>query len=202
MTLVDAAALSARAGSRRTAVCFGLAGALLSAWLWSTAGSVRAQAPNTGTRPYRLPPDPLAVILRWDSLSGMGLETSQPALLVQASGDFSARPHPGNAVRRTGRLESAELQGLLAEVLEQHRFASISAEAVLAQIHEISQRTGRLFKTMDGGETCIEIDLPQVQHRVLFPALHAAQGLFPEVEALRHLHAIQQRLLSLANRAR
>lgn len=166
------------------------------------AGPARAQAPNTSTGPYRLPTDPLAVILRWDSLGGMGLETPQAALIVHASGDFSARPHPGDAVRRTGRLEPAALQGLLAEVLEQHRFATISAAAILAQIQEISQRTGRMFKTMDGGETRIELDLPQVQHRVVFPALHAAQGMFPEIEALRRLYAIQQRLLTLANTAR
>lgn len=142
------------------------------------------------------------MILRWDSLGGVGRETPQAALLVQASGDFSARPRPGDTVRRTGRLAPAALQALLTEILDQHRFASISAAAISARIQQISQRTGRMFKTLDGGETGIELDLPHLQHRVVFPALQAAHGQFPEVEALRHLHAIQQRLLSLANEAR
>lgn len=36
---------------------------------------------------------------------------------------------------------------------------------------------------------------PLLAARVVLPALHAAHGQFPEIEALRHLHAIQQRLL-------
>jgi hypothetical protein len=95
---------------------------------------------------------------------------------VHASGDFSARPPPGSAARRTGRLEPEALQALLARVLVQHRFASISATAIGSEISQISQRTGRLFQVMDGGET--------------------------EIEPLRRLHAIKQALLALAHSAR
>lgn len=151
---------------------------------------------------YRLPTDLQSVILRWESRGGLGVDTGESALLVHANGRYTARPLPGANVRRAGQLDSTALQGLLAEVLVQHRFATISSAAIVAQIEDISQRTGRLFKMMDGGETTIEVSLPDVQHRVVLGALQAAHRLFPEVEPLQRLHAVQQRLLALANTAR
>ena len=157
---------------------------------------------KTPSQPYLLPADPSAVILRWDSRGGMRPEPEQPALLLHASGDFSARPLPGSTVRRQGRLDAAAVQALLNEILVQHRFASISAADIQSQISEISQRTGRLFAVMDGGETRIELQLPAVQHHVVLPAMQAARARFPEIEPLQRLHAIQQRLLALAETAK
>ena len=121
--------------------------------------------------------------------------------LLQASGRYTARPLPGSKARRTGQLDADALQRLLAEVLVQQRFATISGPAIVAEIEAISQRTGRLFNVMDGGETTIEVTLPDVRHQVVLAAMQAAYRRFPEVEPLQRLHAVQQRLLALADTA-
>ncbi len=160
------------------------------------------QRKQAGVRIHRLPADPSAVILRWDSLGGMSPEPEQPALLLQASGDFTARPQAAGAARRAGHLDSAGVQALLHEVIDTQRFASITAAPILAEIAAAAQRTGRQFEVRDGGETRITLSLPDLKHSVSFPALHAAQALFPEIDALRRLRAVQLRLLAVAELAR
>ena len=156
--------------------------------------------------PYKLPEVGSVVVLRWDSIGGM-MPTPpgqpEPALVLHANGRFSAKASAASAPRRgMGQLEPAALQALLAELLLTHGFASLDGAAIQAQLEAISQHTGRLFKVMDAGVTRITLTLPAVQHTVEMPALHAAVRLFPEVQALRQLHAVQQRLLALAQTAR
>lgn len=154
--------------------------------------------------PHRLPDDPNAVILRWDSGGGLRATSAsaepgeQAALLLHASGEFSARPAHGSTARRTGRLTPAALQALLTELIDHHGFSSISAEDIQAQMADIVRRTGRVYSVMDGGVTRISLQLPAVQHSVEMAALHAAQARFPEIGGLQRLLAVQQRLLALA----
>ena len=153
-------------------------------------------------KPLALPADPNAVILRWTSGGGMLPTLDADALLIHANGAYSARAKPGEQRRRSGRLEAQALQDLLEWIIEQQGFARLSGEALLAEIQGIVARSGRLFRVMDGGEMAVEVDLPGLQHRVSLAALDAAFLRFPEVDGLRRLHAIKQRLLSLADSAR
>ena len=149
-----------------------------------------------------LPAAPHAVVLRWESTGGLLPTEDATVLLIHANGVFSARARPGDLRRRTGQLSAQALQDLLAWIIEAQGFARLSGEAMLAEIGLISERSGRLFRVMDGGESSFEIDLPGLQHRVSFAALDAAFSRFPEVDGLRRLHAIKQRLLNLANTVR
>ncbi len=170
----------------------------------SLAGYTAAHSPVPATlgQALALPADPDAVVLRWHSTGGMLPTVDAAVLLIQANGVFSARARPGDLRRRTGQLSAQALQDLLVWIVEQQGFARLSGEAMLAEIRLISERSGRLFRLMDGGESSFEIGLPGLQHRVSFAALDAAFVRFPEVADLRRLHAIKQRLLNLANTAR
>ena len=149
-----------------------------------------------------LPADAGAVIVRWSSTGGMQPTADADVLLIHANGDFSARAASGDSRRRTGRLDAQALHALLTWLIEPQGFVRLCGEAMLAEIQLISARGGRLFSVMDGGEVRFEINLPKVQHRVSFAALDAAFLRFPEVDGLRRLHAIKQRLLGLAETAR
>ena len=182
--------------ARRHLLTLGMAAPLVGLW----AAPCAAQASLGQT--LALPADLDAVILRWTSSGGMLPTLDADALLIQASGAYSARARPGERRRRSGRLEAQALQALLIWVIEHQGFAQLSGEAMLAEIQGIGARSGRLFRVMDGGEMAFELDLPDLQHRVSFAALDAAFSRFPEVDGLRRLHAIKQLLLSLADSAR
>ena len=149
-----------------------------------------------------MPADPIAVVLRWESIGGMLTAGDADVLLIHAYGVFSARAKPGDLHRRSGRLDAQALQDLLTWIVELQGFGHLCGEAMLAEIRFISERSGRLFRVMDGGEMSFEIDLPGLRHRVSLAALDAAFLRFPEVDGLRRLHAIKQRLLQLADSAR
>lgn len=153
----------------------------------------------------RLPPPSPAVILRWDRLGGLRARDDtgdDPALLLHADGRYSAPSATLGGPRRTGRLDPAELRELLVDLVHRQRFAEIDARDIQARIRRIAADTGRLAATMDGGVTRIELTLPDLQHRVELPNLHATARSFPEIDAVRRLLAIQQRLLALAQTAR
>jgi len=166
------------------------------------ATGARAQGLAASPRAFRLPADMSAVVLRWDSLGGMAPGPDEPALLVHSGGVFTARPLQPGAARRRGRLDGAGLQALLRELVDGLGFAAISADDIQAQIAAISQRTGRNVQVVDGGETRIALTMPNLSHSVTFAALHVFAPLFPEIDALRRLRAVQLRLLALAETAR
>ena len=182
--------------ARRQLLMLGLAASM------AGRAAAHSEAPAAVGKTLALPADPTAIILRWSNTGGMLPTVDADALLIHANGVFSARARPGDPRRRTGQLSPQALQDLLAWLIEAQGFARLSGEAMLAEIGLISERSGRLFRVMDGGESSFEIDLPGLQHRVSFAALDAAFSRFPEVDGLRRLHAIKQRLLNLANTVR
>lgn len=166
----------------------------------------RAHAAPPMNRPdLRLPPSSSAVILRWDRLGGLRASSDageDPALLLYADGRYSAPAAALGGPRRTGRLDPTELRELLVHLVHQQRFAEIDARDIQARMRRIAADTGRLAAIMDGGVTRIELTLPDLQHRVELPNLHAAARSFPEIDALQRLLAVQKRLLELAQAAR
>lgn len=166
----------------------------------------RAQAGPTVSRPdLRLPPPSPAVVLRWDRLGGLRASHDggdEPALLLHADGRYSAPPATLGGARRSGQLSRAELRALLEDIVHRLRFAEIDARDIQTRMQRIATDTGRLAITRDGGVTRIELTLPDLQHRVELPNLHASARSFPEIDALQRLLAIQQRLLELAQTAR
>lgn len=168
------------------------------------AASAAGGGPSAASALIRLPDRPKDVIVRWDRAGGMrpGSPVLEPALVIHADGTFFASPlNPGGA-RRAGRLTPAQLQAVLHDIVDRQDFGSIRAEQIQAQLREVTERTGRLLNVMDGGITRIEVRLPDGHHAVEMPALHAAHHLFPEVEPLQRLFAIQQRLLDVTQAAR
>jgi hypothetical protein len=153
-----------------------------------------------------MPADTGAVIIRWSSLGGLRVAGTEqePSLLVHADGRFSAPGRTPGGPRRTGQLSRQQLQELLTDVLLRQRFGSIEASDIQARIRAVAQvdGQGRVLLGMDGGVTHIEVDLPDVRHRVEWPGLHQAQSTYPEVEPLQRLFAVQRRLLALAATAR
>ncbi|BDI07319.1 hypothetical protein [Sphaerotilus microaerophilus] len=153
-----------------------------------------------------MPADTGAVIIRWSSLGGLRVAgtVQEPSLLVHADGRFSAPGRTPGGPRRTGQLSRQQLQELLTDVLLRQRFGSIEASDIQARIRAVAQvdGQGRVLLGMDGGVTHIEVDLPDVRHRVEWPGLHQAQSTYPEVEPLQRLFAVQRRLLALAATAR
>ena len=164
--------------------------------------AIAEQAAAAGKQRLVLPADSDAIILRWDGSAGLGPSSHASVLLLHASGKFSARPLPSNERRRTGSINADALQQLMIWIIDENRFATISAKAILDEIEAIGRSSGRIFALMDGGQTHIAVDLPALRHSVVLPALDAARSLFPEIDALRRLHAIKQRLLDLADQAR
>lgn len=95
----------------------------------------------------------------------------------------------------TRQLNQAQLQSLLNFMVQERHFPVIKADAILQQIDHLQQQ-GRLFAVADALSTRIILTLPR-SHSVDFYAVDWAARLFPEINALQDLNAIQNRLLEL-----
>jgi hypothetical protein len=129
------------------------------------------------------------------------LASDSPILVVHASGRFSARSKSPQGARYSGKLTARELQLLLQEIIDRHRFQDVNVAAIEQKMREVEQRGGRIWAIKDGGETVIQLRLPEFQHSVAIYGLQAAHSLYPEILPLQNLYAIQQRLLAIAQSA-
>lgn len=181
-----------------TALCCG-------AWVGIAAAQSMTMAPPA----YALPADPLAVVLRWDSLGGLRAagDRADPAdsavLEVHASGRYTTRGAAPGAPRRAGQLSPAQLQDLLRAVVQTHRFTAIDAADIERRLAASTVPGQARLKSADAPVTRIRLDLPanQTHHVVELHDVHGKARRHPEVAELQNLLALQQRLLTLVQAA-
>lgn len=170
-----------------------------------TAAQTAQRATQTEAT-VKLPTAPDAVILRLTSAGGM--EASQasnlPLLELWSSGELTARPAtPFGPVRR-GRLELDTLQQLLDFIVHQQQFGQIDGPAIARRMKYLDDQgtPGRLSRLRDAGSMSLEVNLPDLSHRVetLPPGITASR--YPTIAELTRFKAIVDRLLDIAAMAK
>jgi hypothetical protein len=158
---------------------------------------------------HKLPADPDAIVIEWWSSEGVR-ETADdaPDLVVRAGGRATVGPRLAGGRPAEGRITPRRLEDLLAFVLDRNGFFDIDASALehtlaaARQRHETASASGGAVPLgppyPDAGTTRIVIVADGRRQVALQQGLLAATRDYPEVEALGRLHAIELRLLELA----
>lgn len=146
---------------------------------------------------YRLPADPHAAVISFNIQGEVEtIQNEEPALRIIADGRLLVSHAETPGIAGTASLTPKELRQLLNYIVVEHRFMAIDSVEIDRQIRALSRKDGRQFKIADAPVTNICLDLPQ-QQCVEFYAVDFAARLFPEIDMLQDLLAVQNRLKTL-----
>lgn len=93
-----------------------------------------------------------------------------------------------------GSLDPDALASLIAFIVGEMDFFSIDTAEITAEIAAITAGGGRIWSLRDGAKTVIRVRYGGRDKTVSFYGLRPAAAVFPEVEPLRRLAMIEQRL--------
>jgi hypothetical protein len=145
--------------------------------------------------PYALPSNPQAAVISYDSKGGMVPRASgTPLIAIHADGSVVGWNPDGGGRLELASLGVAGLQELLRFILLDQRFAESDGARINAEIKELAGKSGRIFSVADAGVSVIAVDIPAVHHEVEFYALDWAARLFPEIDELQRLAAVERRI--------
>ena len=160
---------------------------------------------------HALSDDPSAVAIQWRTLGGLaGRDDNPPDITIFADGSITVGPRLGRGETVKGQITAERLQQLMSFAIDDNHFFSFNSATVEKAVNtEVKNRLSltRSKNTImarvgppyvDAGITVILIAADGKQHEVSYHGLFAAAREFPEIKELRQLHAIELKLLDLA----
>jgi uncharacterized protein (TIGR03067 family) len=143
-----------------------------------------------------LPADPRAVVLLLDYRGGFTVKRlhDEPHLVVRAGGDFLVNdPYRGDKVQ--GRLDTKELQAVMAFVIHDQRFLEIDPARLVeaAGLPKGARGPG----IIDAQDTVIRVRTAAREHEVVWQVLALEAGRYPKVTEFARLRAVEERLQRL-----
>jgi hypothetical protein len=170
-----------------------LTAGILAALFMPTAPATAAEAPKSVG--YELPAPPNVPVIVYDSEGGMlPGQTREPLLTIRADHTVILGNPSGQGKRIETRIAPEDLQALLRFIVADNRFFEFDAKQVETQILEEQRKTGRLFLIADAPVTVIRVQLKDQEHEARQYGLGLAAKVYPAIEPLQRLAAIQKRL--------
>lgn len=159
---------------------------------------VSEQEPAVKANEYKLPEDPTAVVLALQYGGGLPMPQQQaftptPLVRVTANGKVTTGGSSPRAPVVELQLSAAQLQTLLAELLEQDRLFEIKPGEIAAAIQE----TGQPIMIADAPATTITIRLADREWELKQYASRMIKRQYPTVEALQRFVSAEDRLRRL-----
>lgn len=160
--------------------------------LFSLLGGAHAMtAADTGER-WPLPTDGGAVVLEL-TYQDAPRHALVPVVTVHADGSVVAANGEESAEVQ-GRLTREQLTELLREVIEESSVFELESGAVLRDVQNAANRSGRPWRTGAAGTMRVRVRLRDREHEVRCPSVEILHERFPDVESLAQLCAIRRRL--------
>jgi len=142
----------------------------------------------TASKPARfaLPEDPGAIVVLLAKSRG----ADEPQALLELSADATLRTRNGSKAAN-----AADLQELLAYIVDDQRFFDIDEQAIRLAVHQSNSRHGSAVVVMDAPTTHITVRLHDREHTVAQYSLAFRAQRFSDVDPLRRLAAIERRII-------
>jgi hypothetical protein len=154
-------------------------------------GARRTLAAETGDH-WPLPSDAEAVVLELAYQDAAG---RRPAAVVTVQADGSVVAANGDeSGELRGHLTQEQMTDLLREIIEESCVFELESGAVLRDVQDAANRTGRPWRAGDGGTMRVRVRLRDREHEVRCPSVEVLHERFPDVESLRRLCSIRRRL--------
>ena len=150
---------------------------------------------------YQYPKDPKKPVLQFDLIGGSRFPSpkgfqAEPRLQLFADGTVVGGRFEARMARRTIKISKAELESILDFVLKEHEFLEIETDTINTKIKGAGVRP----MVADAPTSQFKINLKDREHTVEVYAVAFLAKFFVNIEELKHILAIQDKLRVLYNR--
>lgn len=158
---------------------------------WLTA------SPAATLNEFDPPKDPKFLVIEavW-SHPQLPRKNKRPALTVAADGTVTVNDHASDR-SATMVLEAAELQRLLSDIVDEHKFFEFDAAAVAQQVADLQK--GKAVEKLFGLSLDLTIRTPGKEHTVTYAALADVARRYRNLQPVKNLHAVEEKLGALSS---
>jgi len=135
---------------------------------------------------FELPDDPQAVVVRL----AKARREAEPQPILELTAGATMRTRTGFQAT-----DAAQLQALLASIVEEQGFFEIDERALQLAVHQSNSRHGAAVAVMDAATTTITVRLRDREHSVSQYALAFRAQRFSDIDALVRLAAIERSIV-------